>query len=117
MKRWIAIVSTFMIVTVVLIIIAMFQMDKNLEKSDAYQAAAGYLSSEEINRRYGSLQKDGLFSYSRISTEKTLNGTVGTAVFQYEAVDENGDRFMVKIRLTMENQSWVVTDCDIMKIE
>ena len=42
---------------------------------------------------------------------------VGTAVFQYEAVDENGDRFMVKIRLTMENQSWVVTDCDIMKIE
>ena len=53
MKRWIAIVSTFMIVTVVLIIIAMIQMDKNLEKSDAYQAAAGYLSSEEINRRYG----------------------------------------------------------------
>ena len=93
-----------MIVTVVLIIIAMIQMDKNLEKSDAYQAAAGYLSS-------------GLFSYSRISTEKTLNGMVGTAVFQYEAVDENGARFMVKIRLTMENQSWVVTDCDIMKIE
>lgn len=85
-------------------------------KSDAYQAAARYISSGEINRRYGSLQKEGWFSYGRISTEKTLADTVGTAVFQYEAEDKNGKRFLVQIRLTMENQTWVVTDCDITEI-
>lgn len=116
MKRWIVIVSTIMLITIMMIVVAMIQMEKNMEKSDAYQAAARYISSGEINRRYGSLQKEGWFSYGRISTEKTLADTVGTAVFQYEAEDKNGKRFLVQIRLTMENQTWVVTDCDITEI-
>lgn len=116
MKKWVVIVSTIMIITIIMIVGSMVQMQKNMEKSDAYNAAARYISSDEINRMYGSLEKKGWFSYGRISTEGTLANMVGTAVFEYEVEDENGKRFFVQIRLTMESQTWVVTDCEITEI-
>ena len=113
MKKRTIIVLTIVLSVISILSFCMILIQKSMEASDAYHAVVQYLSSDKINRTYGSLEKKGWFTYGKILTGETTANMQGSAEFEFEAENAQGEDFIVEILLTLENQIWVVTECNI----